>query len=95
MPTKKNAPEAPSETPPPSTDKQQRGFAVMDRTKVQAIASRGGRSAHAHGNAHEFTAGTRLPREAGRKGGLAKGRRMAAERAAAADAAPQASTETS
>ncbi|RJG14961.1 KGG domain-containing protein [Massilia cavernae] len=32
-----------------------RGFASMDPEKQRAIASEGGRAAHASGNAHEFT----------------------------------------
>lgn len=51
-----------------------RGFAGMDREKVRAIASAGGKAAHAAGTAHEFT--TEEAKAAGRKGGLANaGRR--------------------
>lgn len=32
-----------------------RGFASMDPEKQRAIASTGGRAAHASGNAHQFT----------------------------------------
>lgn len=32
-----------------------RGFASMDPDEQREIASRGGRAAHASGNAHEFT----------------------------------------
>jgi hypothetical protein len=32
-----------------------RGFASMDPAKQRAIASTGGRAAHASGNAHQFT----------------------------------------
>lgn len=39
----------------------------MDQTKQRAIASMGGRAAHAQGRAHEFTA--EEARAAGRKGG--------------------------
>ncbi len=49
-----------------------RGFASMDPNKQRAIASKGGKAAHAKGTAHEFT-----PEEAaaaGRKGGQASGR---------------------
>ena len=49
--------------------KVRRGFATMDRTKIQAIAKKGGVAAHAAGTAHEFT--PEKAREAGRKGGLA------------------------
>ena len=49
-----------------------RGFASMDPDRQRQIASRGGKAAHASGNAHQFNATE--AREAGRKGGLA-GRR--------------------
>jgi general stress protein YciG len=51
------------------TEKSLRGFAAMDREKQRAIASKGGRAAHAKGTAHEFT--TEEARAAGRKGGQA------------------------
>lgn len=41
-----------------------RGFASMDPQKQREIASEGGRTAHASGNAHEFT--SEEAREAGR-----------------------------
>lgn len=44
-----------------------RGFASMDRDKQRAIAAKGGRAAHASGNAHEFSPAE--ARVAGRKGG--------------------------
>jgi general stress protein YciG len=44
-----------------------RGFAAMDPEKQREIASRGGKSAHAAGAAHEFT--SEEAREAGRRGG--------------------------
>ena len=53
--------------------KEHRGFASMDRTKQREIASKGGRTAHQLGRAHEWTA--EQAREAGRKGGLAAHRR--------------------
>ena len=40
----------------------------MDPEKQRAIASKGGRAAHAKGTAHEFT--PEEAREAGRKGGM-------------------------
>lgn len=40
------------------------GFASMDPQRQREIASRGGRAAHASGNAHEFT--SEEAREAGR-----------------------------
>lgn len=47
-----------------------RGFASMDADKQRAIASKGGRAAHAKGTAHEFS--PEEAREAGRKGGKAR-----------------------
>ncbi len=49
------------------------GFASMDRDKQREIASKGGKAAHLSGTAHEWT--SEEAREAGRKGGLASGRR--------------------
>ena len=49
-----------------------RGFASMDADKQRRIASKGGRAAHEKGTAHEFT--PEEAREAGRKGGEARGR---------------------
>jgi hypothetical protein len=46
---------------------QHRGFAAMDPEKQRAIASSGGKAAHAKRRAHEF--GSDEAREAGRKGG--------------------------
>ncbi|ALA88017.1 general stress protein [Stenotrophomonas maltophilia] len=46
-----------------------RGFASMDQDKQRAIAAKGGRAAHASGNAHEFSPAE--ARVAGRKGGEA------------------------
>src|SRR5215213_9278496 len=48
---------------------KKRGFASMDPEKQRAIASKGGRAAHAKGTAHEFT--PEEARAAGRKGGQA------------------------
>jgi len=45
----------------------------MDAEKQREIASKGGRTAHAIGAAHEWS--TAEAREAGRKGGLARARR--------------------
>lgn len=44
----------------------------MDMEKQRRIASKGGRAAHEKGTAHEFT--PEEAREAGRKGGEARGR---------------------
>ncbi|HEL4111128.1 TPA: general stress protein [Stenotrophomonas maltophilia] len=46
-----------------------RGFASMNQEKQRAIAAKGGRAAHASGNAHEFSPAE--ARVAGRKGGEA------------------------
>ena len=51
-----------------------RGFASMDPEKQRAIASKGGKAAHASGNAHEFT--PEEARKAGRKGGKSRASRM-------------------
>jgi len=48
-----------------------RGFAGMDEDKQREIASKGGKAAHQKGTAHEFT--SEEAREAGRKGGQARG----------------------
>ena len=48
---------------------RRRGFAAMDRDRVKAIASKGGRAAHAAGTAHQFSADE--ARTAGKKGGMA------------------------
>jgi general stress protein YciG len=55
-----------------------RGFASMDREKQRDIASKGGRAAHQKGTAHEWT--SEEAREAGRRGGMAAGRRKQIER---------------
>lgn len=47
-----------------------RGFAGMSKDRHREIASMGGKSAHASGNAHEFT--SEEARRAGKKGGLSK-----------------------
>ncbi len=49
-----------------------RGFASMDQAKRRAIASKGGKTAHEKGTAHEWT--TEEARAAGRKGGMASHR---------------------
>ncbi len=55
-----------------------RGFAAMDPERQHEIASKGGRTAHAKGTAHQWT--PEEAKEAGRKGGLrsAQGRRRVA-----------------
>ncbi len=47
--------------------KECRGFAAMDKTRQQEIASKGGKAAHEKGTAHEFT--SEEARIAGRLGG--------------------------
>lgn len=54
----------------------QRGFASMAPDKRRAIASLGGKAAHAQGKAHQWT--TEEAQAAGRKGGSAKSRNLAA-----------------
>lgn len=51
--------------------KSKRGFASMDEERQREIASQGGKAAHEKGTAHEFD--SEEAREAGRKGGLARG----------------------
>lgn len=69
-----------------------RGFAAMDPAKVAAIASKGGKAAHAAGTAHQFT--SEEAREAGKVGGSAphvrRGRQKVAPAPAPAEAAPAA-----
>jgi general stress protein YciG len=55
-----------------------RGFAAMDPERRRQIAASGGKTAHAKGNAHEFT--TETARAAGKLGG--RGRRARREAAA-------------
>lgn len=53
-----------------------RGFASMDPSKQREIARKGGRAAHTHGTAHEWS--SEEARVAGRKGGAAsRGRSLA------------------
>jgi general stress protein YciG len=59
-------------TPAPTNNDlhpRRRGFAAMDRDRVKAIASKGGRAAHAAGTAHQFNSDE--ARVAGKKGGMA------------------------
>lgn len=53
--------------------KSDRGFASMDPAKQRAIASKGGKAAHAKGHAHEWN--TETASIAGKKGGEATHRR--------------------
>ena len=50
-----------------------RGFASMTVARQQAIASKGGKVAHAKGTAHQWTSAEAVA--AGRKGGLALSKR--------------------
>jgi general stress protein YciG len=54
----------------------QRGFASMEKSKQREIASKGGKTAHQKGTAHEWT--REEARVAGRKGGLMHHRRASA-----------------
>ena len=54
-----------------------RGFAAMDQEKQREIARKGGRAAHEQGVAHEWS--SQEAREAGKKGGQARGRTSKAE----------------
>ena len=62
----------------PARSARPRGFAAMDPQLQRSIASAGGRAAHEHGTAHEFTPDE--ARMAGRKGGQASARRRERER---------------
>ena len=55
---------------------EDRGFASMDRDRQREIASKGGRAAHKKGAAHQWT--REEAQAAGRKGGLARHRRLQA-----------------
>ena len=55
-----------------------RGFAGMDPERRREVSRAGGRAAHAAGTAHRFTSDE--AKAAGRKGGVARRERMAAER---------------
>ena len=67
--------------------KERRGFASMSPEKQREIASKGGRSAHEKGRAHEWT--PEEAREAGRRGGqVSRGGR--GRKAAEPDPAPPA-----
>lgn len=61
--------DAPRSSAPPSPAKKRCGFAAMPPEQVRAIASKGGRAAHAAGTAHKFTSAE--ARAAGKKGGRA------------------------
>jgi hypothetical protein len=52
--------------------KSVRGFAAMDQEKQKEIARKGGKAAHEQGVAHEWS--SQEAREAGKKGGQARGK---------------------
>lgn len=52
--------------------KSVRGFAAMDAEKQKEIARKGGRAAHEQGVAHEWSSDE--ARQAGKKGGQARGK---------------------
>lgn len=54
-------------TQEPAKGKSKRGFAAMSPEKRREIASKGGRTAHALGKAHQWN--TESARAAGRRGG--------------------------
>jgi general stress protein YciG len=58
--------------------KSVRGFAAMDQNKQREIARKGGRAAHEQGVAHEWS--SQEARDAGRKGGQARGKNSTGER---------------
>ncbi len=53
-------------------DRNERGFASMDAERQREIASKGGRTAHERGTAHEFDHEEAV--DAGRRGGMAVSR---------------------
>jgi len=55
-------------------DISNRGFASMDPGQQREIASQGGRASHQRGTGHEWNSDE--AREAGRKGGLARGKNL-------------------
>jgi len=79
-------PSAPAEQKPRG---RATGFALMNAERRKAIASAGGKAAHARGTAHRFD--SQAASEAGRKGGRAA-RKRAQQAAAAAAAAVQTSS---
>lgn len=70
----------PPTQPNPVPVRKPRGFAAMDRAKVSAIASLGGKAAHAAGTAHKFT--SEEAERAGKKGGAAPHKRRGRQKAA-------------
>jgi len=61
-----------AQNPKTMQKKSIRGFAAMDAEKQREIARKGGRAAHEQGVAHEWSSNE--AREAGKKGGQARGR---------------------
>ena len=54
--------------------KQKKGFALLSKEERRKLQSKGGKKAHAMGVAHQFT--PEEAREAGRKGGAGKHKRL-------------------
>jgi general stress protein YciG len=73
VPDEKKMGDSTEPSPPVPTPEERRprrrGFAAMDQERVKAIASKGGKAAHAAGTAHQFSSDE--ARNAGRKGGIA------------------------
>lgn len=65
--------EPPAAPPTDPAPRRPRGFASWDQARLKEVAGKGGRTAHANGNAHEFTHEEAVA--AGRKGGLASKQR--------------------
>jgi general stress protein YciG len=63
-----------------SIKKSVRGFAAMSQEKQREIARKGGRAAHEQGVAHQWT--SQEAKEAGKKGGQARGKRHEGREAA-------------
>ena len=68
---------------PEATKKRPRGFAAMSPEKQKAIASKGGKAAHAKGRGHEWTSET--ARAAGARGGEVSARNYRARTSSAPD----------
>lgn len=68
-----------------------RGFGSMDQDKQREIASKGGKAAHASGNAHQFD--SEEAAEAGRKGGQGRSQSSAQQRTQGTQAGNQEDTQ--
>ncbi len=65
-------------SPIPPSGIKRRGFGSMSPEQRSRIASMGGKQAHADGTAHRYT--TEEARAAGRKGGLARSKKLNASK---------------